>query len=82
MKERKLYLLVTYVSLDVQAYDFFSKRSRLHDRNVDGINAISVNTNTIANMSNFQPQYKRRTKRRIKTLDSEIVTSYTFCFLK
>ena len=42
MKERKLYLSVTYVYLDVQAYDVFSKRSRLHDRNVDGINAISV----------------------------------------
>ena len=37
MKERKLHLSVTYVYLDVQAYDFFSKRSRLHDRNVDGI---------------------------------------------
>ena len=41
MKETKLYLSVTYY-LDVQAYDVFSKRSRLHDRNVDGINAISV----------------------------------------
>ena len=82
MKERKLHLSVTYVYLDVQAYDVFSKRSRLHDRNVDGINAISVNTNTIANMSNFQPQNKGKTKRRIKIQDSEIVTSYTFCFLK
>ena len=42
MKERKLYLLVKYVYLDVQAYDFFSKRSRLHDCNVDGINVISA----------------------------------------
>ena len=42
MKETKLYLSVTYVYLDVQAYDVFSKRSRLHDRNVDGINAISA----------------------------------------
>ena len=41
MKETKLYLSVTYY-LDVQAYDVFSKRSRLHDRNVDGINAISA----------------------------------------
>ena len=42
MKERKLHLSVTYVYLDVQAYDVFSKHSRLHDRNVDGINAISA----------------------------------------
>ena len=42
MKETKLYLSVMYVYLDVQAYDVFSKRSRLHDRNVDGINAISA----------------------------------------
>ena len=42
MKETKLYLSVMYVYLDVQAYDVFSKRSRLHDCNVDGINAISA----------------------------------------
>ena len=40
MKERNLYLSVY---LDVQAYDVFFQTagSRLHGRNVDGINAIS-----------------------------------------
>ena len=38
--------------------------------------------NTIMNTSNFYPQNTEKTKRRIKNVDPEIITMYTFCFLK
>ena len=79
MKEIKLYLSV---HLDVQAYDFFPKRQ------------VAISTDVmLMGLMPFQREYDcknvklsaaklRKNKRRIKTLDSEIITSYTFCFLK
>ena len=79
MKEIKLYLSVY---LDVQVYDFFSKRW------------VAVSTAImLMELTPFQREYARQhvklsatklreNEKKIKALDSDIFTLYAFCFLK
>ena len=79
MKEIKLYLSVY---LDVQAYDFFSKWWVAVSSAVMLMELMPFQLKYACQPVKLSAIKLRENKKNIKTLDSEIFTLYTFCFLK
>ena len=79
MKEIKLYLSVY---LDVQAYDFFSKWWVAVSSAVMFMELMPFQLKYACQHVKLSAIKLRENEKKIKTLDSEIFTLYTFCFLK